>query len=62
MSKMVSSFIRQALQYSRNNGDSFSKLNNIYKNKISKEKKNMKRENNHRKNHPHLEKNKTEKI
>jgi hypothetical protein len=38
----------------KNNGDSFSKLNNIYKNKISKGKKNMKRENNHRKNHPHL--------
>ena len=40
----------------KSNEDSFSKLNNIYKNKISKGKKNMKRENNHRKNHPHLEK------
>jgi hypothetical protein len=37
----------------KSNEDSFSKLNNIYKNKISKGK-NMKRENNHRKNHPNL--------
>jgi hypothetical protein len=38
----------------KSNEDSFSKLNKIYKNKISKGKKNMKRENSHRKNHPHL--------
>ena len=38
----------------KSNEDSFSKLNKIYRNKISKGKKNMKRENNHSKNHPHL--------
>jgi hypothetical protein len=38
----------------KSNEDSFSKLNKIFRNKISKGKKNMKRENNHSKNHPHL--------
>jgi hypothetical protein len=47
------SFTSIAIQQ-KSNEDSFSKLNKIYKSKISKGKKSMKRENNHRKNHPHL--------
>ena len=55
MNKMVSSCIRQALQYNRKAMKiHFQDWIKYIKTKYQKEKKTTKRENNHRKNHPHL--------